>query len=350
MITLVNDYLLQDAKTKKAVTGKRVVVIGSSHGTELAVSLAQGGKGVTLLEESPRFSFAPYIALTITRMLALGEYLAKNQEHLKVRTGIRVEEIVDGGVRITSDQGESELIEADTVMFAPERLADRSLTMAVRERFGTTEQMGQWRMGALRGSRAAGQRQDHGTGNSTVSLPGPAGCDPRRRLFRADDQGRPALRRTIETNVEEEGDSCRAVARLVDPFHDIKVTVVIRSADLTIPGRATMRGLALRGSLPGQLLHRRPRGRTNRAEPRPHVREKIGGESGCPYVVELVLQACQFALVAVMTGQAREAILEKQDLEAFAGLRQKMGQCAGHRELAPDRLPAWLEREQRQGR
>ena len=34
----------------------------------------------------------------------------------------------------------------------------------------------------------------------------------------------------------------RAVARLVDPFHDIKVTVAIRSADLTITGaQATMR-------------------------------------------------------------------------------------------------------------
>jgi hypothetical protein len=146
------------------------------------------------------------------------------------------------------------------------------------------------------------------------------------------------VRRTIETNVEEEGDSCRAVARLVDPFHDIKVTVVIRSADLTITGaQATMRWVPYADRCPDSLL-----GRT--------VREKIGGEAGCPYVVDLVLQACQFALVAVMTGQAREAILEKQDLEAFAGLRQKMGQCAGHRELAADRLPAWLEREQRQGR
>ena len=147
VITLVDDYLLQDVRTKKAVTGKRVVVVGSSHGTELAVSLAQGGKDVTLLEESPRLSFAPYISLTITRMLALGEYLGKNQDRLKVRTGVRIEAIVDGGVRIKSDKGESELIEADTVMFAPERVADRSLTKAVRERFGTTEQMrgsGEW--------------------------------------------------------------------------------------------------------------------------------------------------------------------------------------------------------------
>lgn len=160
------------------------------------------------------------------------------------------------------------------------------------------------------------------------------------------------MRRTIETNVEEEGDSCRAVARLVDPFHDIKVTVVIRTADLTITGaQATMPWVPYADRCPDSLLQLGglagvrigpSLGRT--------VREKIGGEAGCPYVVELVLQACQFALVAVMTGQAREAILEKQDLEAFAGLRQKMGQCAGHRELAADRLPAWLEREQRQGR
>ena len=160
------------------------------------------------------------------------------------------------------------------------------------------------------------------------------------------------MRRTIEINVEQEGDTCRAVARLVDPFHDIQVTVAIGTVEMTITeARATMRWVPYSDRCPDGLLRLDglagvrvgpSLGRT--------VRERIGGDGGCPYVVDLVLQACQFALVAVMTERAREAVLVNEDPGAFAGLRQKMGQCAGHRELAADRLPAWLEREQRQGR
>lgn len=160
------------------------------------------------------------------------------------------------------------------------------------------------------------------------------------------------MRRTIETNVEEQGDGCRAVARLIDPFHDIEVTVQLRRADLTITAAvATMRWIPYADRCPDSLLQLGELvgvrvgpslGRT--------VREKIGGEAGCPYVVELVLQACQFGLVTMMTQKARDAVLVHQDPGEFAELRRKMGQCAGHRDLAADRLPAWLEREQRQGR
>lgn len=144
VITLIDDYLTQDQKTKKEVVGKRVVVIGSNHGTELVVSLGKS-KDVTLVEQSPQISFAPYISLTVTRMLALYQYIAETG--VKVRAGTTVEAIVDGGVRIVDENGASEVIPADTVVIAPERVPDRGLSKLVRERFGTNDSMrasGEW--------------------------------------------------------------------------------------------------------------------------------------------------------------------------------------------------------------
>jgi len=128
VITLIDDYLMQDKKTKRQTVGKRVVVIGSKHGTELAVSLAKS-KDVTVLEEAPQIGFAPYIALTVTRMIALYELIAK--EGVKVRSGIKIEAIEDGGVRIINESGESELVETDTVVIAADRVADRSLSKQI---------------------------------------------------------------------------------------------------------------------------------------------------------------------------------------------------------------------------
>lgn len=144
VITLIDEYLLQDKKTKKEAVGGRVAVIGSSHGTEIAVSLAQS-KDVTVFEESPQIGFAPYISLTVTRMLALYEHIAKDA--IKVRSGVKVEAIEDGGVRFANEAGESELLEVDTVVFASERVADRSLSKQIREQFGTSDTMiesGEW--------------------------------------------------------------------------------------------------------------------------------------------------------------------------------------------------------------
>ncbi|NOY17697.1 MAG: FAD-dependent oxidoreductase [Gammaproteobacteria bacterium] len=144
VITLIDDYLMQDKKAKRQSVGDRVAVIGSNHGTELAVSLAKS-KEVTLLEESPQISFAPYIALTVTRMISLYEHIAK--DGVKARSGIKVEAIEDGGVRIINESGEPEVVEVDTVVIAPERVADRSLSTQIRQQFGTNDSMrdsGEW--------------------------------------------------------------------------------------------------------------------------------------------------------------------------------------------------------------
>ncbi len=144
VITLIDDYLLQDKKAKRQAAGDPVVVIGSNHGTELAVSLAKS-QDVTILEEAPQISFAPYITLTVTRMIAMYEHIAKLG--IKARPGIKIEAIEEGGVRITNEKGESEMVEADTVIIAPERVANRSLSKQIRQQFGTNDNMmesGEW--------------------------------------------------------------------------------------------------------------------------------------------------------------------------------------------------------------
>jgi len=64
-----------------------------------------------------------------------------------VRKGVRVESIVDGGVQIINENGDTEVLQADTVIWALPRVADRSLSKAIRERFGTNDNMrdsGEW--------------------------------------------------------------------------------------------------------------------------------------------------------------------------------------------------------------
>lgn len=144
VVTLIGDYLKQT--NKRDIVGDRVVVIGGMHGTEVAVSLAREKKEVTLLDQYPNnFASAPYIALTVTRYIALNMYI--HEDGVNVRTGVQIEAIVDGGVQIVNEDGESELIPADTVVLALPRVANRSLSVALREHYGATEQMrdsGEW--------------------------------------------------------------------------------------------------------------------------------------------------------------------------------------------------------------
>ncbi len=159
------------------------------------------------------------------------------------------------------------------------------------------------------------------------------------------------VRRTIETEVSEAGEGkVRAVARLTDPFHEIEVCLHVRVADLTILGAdAEMIRIPYADYCPNSLSRMNGlAGVGVGAHLSRTVREAVGGECGCPYLVELVVQACKVAAVAVQSERAKEAVLVEDDLEQFATIRHQMGQCAGHLDLPDDHLPAWLERERGQ--
>lgn len=135
VIAMVDDYL-----AKRAPVGERVAVIGGMHGTELAVSLAKESKQVTLIDEvENNIATAPYIVYTVVRQIALFEFI---HEHGVVpRTGVKIKEITGEGVVVAGADGREELIAADTVILALPRVASKGLSAAVKERFGSTEQI-----------------------------------------------------------------------------------------------------------------------------------------------------------------------------------------------------------------
>jgi len=159
-----------------------------------------------------------------------------------------------------------------------------------------------------------------------------------------------SVKRNIDTEVTSDGDGIsRAVARLSDPYHEIEVALRIRTADLTIVEanaemirvphvdhcpNSLLRMDKLTGLQIGPSLHRK-------------VSEAVGGVIGCPYLVDLVIQACKFAIVVDGVQRAREAVLIEHDLEKFSAVRQAMGKCAGHTDLSDELLPAWLESERK---
>jgi hypothetical protein len=161
------------------------------------------------------------------------------------------------------------------------------------------------------------------------------------------------IRRTIETNVSETGDgSFRSVARLTDPFHEIEVTVVVRDADYTITeASARMMRVPYADNCPNSM---RRIDELTGVQIGPSlsrtVREAVGGDHGCPYLVELSVQACKLAMLASMSAQAREAVIVDDDLDKFDVIHHKMGDCAGHYDLPFGQLPAWLEAERDRAR
>lgn len=156
------------------------------------------------------------------------------------------------------------------------------------------------------------------------------------------------IKRTVDTEVKYDDDGIlHAIARLTDPFHEIEVALRVRVADLTIVEanaemirvpyadhcpNSLLRIGTLAGIQIGPGLHR-------------NVREAVGGDCGCPYLVDLVIQACKLAIVAVGVKQARNSVLIEHDFEKFSAVRRTMGKCAGHTDLPDELLPEWLERE-----
>lgn len=157
------------------------------------------------------------------------------------------------------------------------------------------------------------------------------------------------VRRSFDSEVSESGPGVyRAVARMVDPFHEIELTLTVRLADLHIldaqagmprvpyPERCpdSLRRVAdLKGIGIGPGFNRK-------------VREIVGDDCGCPYLVDLAAQAGKLIIVAAESQRAREAVLVHHDRAAFTAIRRRMGSCAGHLGLPDEVLPAWLEREQ----
>ncbi len=134
--------------------GQRVAIVGGGLvGVELAEFLAERERSVTVIEEGEWL--APQMAIP-RRWRSLHQL----REHgVTMLTGVRVEEFVEGGVRIVTGDGERRTIEADHVILATGVVPDRRLADAIGTRGADMHLLGDCReICYLEGSIADGAR------------------------------------------------------------------------------------------------------------------------------------------------------------------------------------------------
>ncbi len=134
--------------------GQRVAIVGGGLvGVELAEFLAERERSVTVIEEGEWL--APQLAIP-------GRWRSLHQlrEHgVTMLSGVRVEEFVEGGVRIVTGDGERRTIEADHVILATGVVPDRRLADAIGTRGADMHLLGDCReICYLEGSIADGAR------------------------------------------------------------------------------------------------------------------------------------------------------------------------------------------------
>lgn len=112
-----NVLLAADVDLGRVKPGKRVVIIGSGlTGTETAVSLAQNGHDVTQIDMLPldeidrRGNGSPSVTAFLRRMAV--------DAGVNTITGVRAEEISDGGVAVSNADGTRTLLECDSVILS----------------------------------------------------------------------------------------------------------------------------------------------------------------------------------------------------------------------------------------
>ncbi len=119
-----NVFTMDDYLSGKAKLGNMVAVLGGGYASEIAVSIARGGKEVTLV--SPRgfdsLTDAPFL-FDMVRSLMLMGFLSE----VNVVTDARFKEITKEGIKYLDASGSEQRVEADTVILATGRVPNREL-------------------------------------------------------------------------------------------------------------------------------------------------------------------------------------------------------------------------------
>ncbi|MFC1905167.1 NAD(P)/FAD-dependent oxidoreductase [Chloroflexota bacterium] len=130
LAAFVSKYFYQPALMRKAlglnlVIGKKVVIIGGQFaGCELALSLGEAGKQVTVIEESKR------VGADIGMVVRWVALIKLREAGVQVETLTKVTEITDEGVKATREDGSSVLFGADTVFTIPGRSVQANTKLA----------------------------------------------------------------------------------------------------------------------------------------------------------------------------------------------------------------------------
>jgi pyruvate/2-oxoglutarate dehydrogenase complex dihydrolipoamide dehydrogenase (E3) component len=109
--------------------GNKVVVLGGTLvGCETAEFLADKGKEVTIIEVLPE------IAAKVSPLASPLLLNRLNTKQVAMLSGVQREEITEQGVAITNSEGQSHVIEADTIVLAVGARPNRALLDVLKDR------------------------------------------------------------------------------------------------------------------------------------------------------------------------------------------------------------------------
>ena len=119
-----NVFTMDDYLAGKAKLGQKVAVLGGGYASEIAVSIARGGKEVALISEGgfDSLTAAPYLFDGLRNLMLFG-FLAE----VKAITDVKYKEITKEGVKYVDAEGKEQLVSADTVILATGRVPNREL-------------------------------------------------------------------------------------------------------------------------------------------------------------------------------------------------------------------------------
>ncbi len=128
-IEKANALLAQDVLQGTVPVGETVIVIGGELvGCETAQFLAERGKKVTITRRGHRMATK---MPPLVRRLLLDGLSAKGVTML---TGVKYEEVVNGGLSITTKEGEKRIIKADTIVLAVGARPNTELLSTLKDR------------------------------------------------------------------------------------------------------------------------------------------------------------------------------------------------------------------------
>ena len=141
-----------EAMTNKEKIGNKVVIWGLAYGAELAISLANDGKDVTLIGESDEKTLNAHTESSPRKWWAMrklsdvnvvrAESEAKMLDNPKVLFNIKLDNITDEGVTIKDKNGAESLISFDTFIVSRGRNRNNSLFETLKDKMPEIYQIG----------------------------------------------------------------------------------------------------------------------------------------------------------------------------------------------------------------